>query len=232
MFSGLSAIRWGWMALLPALLFALAGIQGCVVKAPKKNYKGPAGRNEAVMILSVTRSGITEFDLVLDLKGEDHEYKNVFTVREHDGLDWKPTNGYRPVPEDQWAGRLVVLLVPPGNYRISAWSGESPFFGEQGNGYGVVSQPISLRFTAPAGHIRYLGNLHFAFPMKLKGYVYNGRYHIRTGDRTPRDLAVFKARYPLLAGQQIETRLIQNAEEGRELQFYILSYHDHESSRP
>ncbi len=136
------------------------------------------------------------------------------------------------MPEGKEAGRVVVLLLPPGDYRVESWSGESPFFGDPGNGYHVRSREFSLRFAAPAGKIRYVGNVHFDFPQEMDGYILNGRYRIRTGERGRRDLEVFRARYPRLAGRPVDTRLIESGVNGKELQFYIDNIQDHESTAP
>lgn len=214
------------------IITALAIVVGCTVPEVGPAFRKPEGGKLAAVAMSITRHGVQEFTMLLELVGDGHKYRKFIDVADYTKLDWKPPEGYGPIPNDRPAGRLVVFQLPPGQYKITRWNGESDVFGDDDSGYGVFSKPISIRFNALPGEVTYVGNLHFAFPEKMNGYIYNGRYRIETRATEERDLALMKKKFPAISLADLRRAPFQSDVAGQDLEFYVMNRYSGDSSTP
>lgn len=217
---------------LVGIIAALAIVGGCTVPEVGPAFRKPDGGKLAAVVMSITRHGVQEFTMLLEVVGDGHDYRNIIDVADYSKLDWKPPEGYAPIPKNRPAGRLVVFQLPPGRYKITRWNGESDVFGDDDSGYGVFSKPISIRFNAPPGQVTYVGNLHFAFTEKMNGYIYNGKYRIETRATEERDLALMKRKFPEISLTDLRRAPFRSDEAGKELEFYVMNHYGGEGSMP
>lgn len=201
-----------------SLLLTL-GLAGCAaVPDLPPNYAPEAHRSEGLAIVSLTLSGkplkdVSGFEyLVRQVPPKDGEA--VTTTRHYAGITQRarwigqagdPGDAVRRAvvkgldvsePLDvldagRPVGRLVTLRLAAGEYEFHAWKvTERAPYGEAEHG---PQQPFSYRFAVEPGRTVYLGRL---------------RLHLDAGntsrmvveDRRDSDLALFKAKYPALAG--------------------------------
>ncbi len=213
--------RWSWCGLLPLVFILMAG---CGLKEISPEFSLAPHSKEAVVVVSVTRSGVREFQMTIHLTGVGHGYSEIVqasTIRFFS--DFKGDPGGGPTPAAQPEGRLIVFRVPPGEYRFDTWYGESGDWGHYSEGYSIVSDEIDLRFRAERGKVNYIGNIHFDLADDIY-YTRNGVYQIRSLDTNSRDLALFRSKYPRLATAAVKFNPLQNRMAGRKLQFYL---HNH-----
>ena len=100
-------------------------LAGCKVRELPPTHGGPTHAAMAGVALSITRHGVQDFTLVVRVEGVGQRFRKEISVDHYGKMDWKTPEGFRPVPRERPAGRLVVFQAPPGEYRIVSWWGLS-----------------------------------------------------------------------------------------------------------
>ncbi len=96
-------------------------------------------------------------------------------------------------------GELYAVRLAAGTHKITRWSLHS----RQGIHVSPAQAPEPLLFTIRPGRVTYIGNLHMLVGMgeNIFGMDVLGTGHAIVQDMHQRDLAVFDANYPNLAGK-------------------------------
>lgn len=197
-------------ALLAALLaaFLVSACGSLFQENIDPDASSPAGSQEGLILGSVTAPFIDRYHepVVFHYRsvGDGDKTTGRLTSARSPVL-WIP--GIPACNEEgltEQCGRLFAVSLPAGNYEIHGVQ-------EQRTGAQIYAMP-PLRFTVTRGKASYLGNLHTTF---CQGLVRSTRGAILGGDlaivdERQRDLALLRARYPQLAGVEIEKQLLPN----------------------
>lgn len=212
------ALKVGWPLAVALLLGACAATQ---VAPGEPLTPGP---DAGIVVLSVTRSGWRDFDWSLELKGPDSWVGNPIQVFAHSASrDWKGGPKRNVTPASEPEGRLFVLRLKPGTYRIDHWRGSSRNFGAYEEGYNVAGSDVGLSFAVRAGAIMYLGNVNLVLPDELnyQANLMPSFYRIETGLKPERDLALLRSKYPGVAANAVQDEPIRFANAGKPLRYYV-----------
>ena len=220
--------RWLRAARGLALAGLVAGlVAGCTANEIQQGETVQVGPNEGVVVLSVARSGRRDFDMRFDLNGPGQwAPRPIMMFADSRARDWKGGDDMLTSPGDDPGGRLVVLRLKPGTYRIDHWRGESADGGLYSDGYMVHSGDVAVDFTVQPGTITYIGSLHLQLPKKLD-YTANlapAFYTMVVEDRSARDLALFRERFPNAGAVQVASRPMEFAQAGQPLRYYLFNY--------
>jgi len=214
--------RWLGPALVSAI--ALVALAACSAAELEPAQPLRADSDSGIVILSVTRSGMRDFDLFVWLDGPGDWVPRPIDLRARSqARDWTAGNRWDASPTSEPEGRLVVLKLEPGTYRIDRWSGQSEDGGFHGDGFDIHTAPLDLSFTVEPGTVSYLGSLHIELPKELD-YLANIRvatYRMSVDDQRERDLALARSRFAEGAAVQIATRSPQFALAGQDIRYYI-----------
>ena len=223
--------RSGLRGVLPIVTILLAGLLG----ACSANELAPGAAlqprgDTGLAVLSLTRSGWRDFDLFVDLKGPGQWAPRPIILRAKSfARDWKGGPEWKTTSVEDPEGRLVVLQLKPGTYRIDRWNGDSQRDGFNGNGYLMYpASPLDMTFDVKPGELTYLGELHFALPDKPNwlANLSTATYRIEIKDQHERDLALLRNKYPHENVGTPRTDLIRFAQAGAPLRYYIQNYTD------
>jgi hypothetical protein len=208
-----------WAVLLPA---AGALLGGCLVTELQPGEPFTPDPAHGVAVLSLSRTGVADFDLLLQVRGVDRFFHRPLLLRARgDSLDWGDREN-RPIPPEAPRGRLAALVLEPGDYEFSGWSGDSQMYGFYGDGY-LINGPLSLPFTVQPGRIVYVGALRLELPPKPNWLANLGTatYRLRVEDHAARDLALFRSRFPALSGEPVAVALLRPVEPERPPVYYV-----------
>ena len=209
------------LCLLVALGMALGG---CLVQELDPDDSFLPTAQDGLVVVSLTRTGVRQFDLLLWIRGEGFAFQRVVKLPDYGSrLDWHGAPERGPTPKNQPIGRLVVMELPPGDYEISNWLGQSPMDGFYGDGYDIRSEPISLKFRVLPGEITYGGRVQLVLPDEVN-YLANlvpSTYRIETSDMQASDLTLLREKYPRVSADTVQVRLIESADTGRPLLYYV-----------
>jgi hypothetical protein len=176
----------------------------------------------ALVVLSLSRTGVADFDLLLQLRGVDRSYHRPLWLRARGpSLDWGGTES-RPIPPERPRGRLVAMVLEPGSYEVSGWSGDSQMYGFYGDGY-LIDGPLALPFTVQPGRIVYLGALRLNLPPRPNWLANLGTatYRLQVDNRAESDLSLFRRKFPAVSGEPVTVSLLHAAEPERSWIYYV-----------
>lgn len=224
--------RAGWRrGLFTALAFLVlaAALGACAATEVAPGEPVQPGPEEGLVVLSITHSGQRGMDLLVNLEaGAGGTDRTILMPRQARARDWLGAPGLGPTPEADPEGKLLVLRLKPGPYRLHYWKGVSELGGLHGIGFEIHSAPIEVGFTAAAGRVTYVGNVHLALPDKLN-YMANqtpSTYRLELTDRSQRDLARLEARHPGAQAGSVQMQLAQSPQAGTDVRYYIFNYSD------
>lgn len=215
-----------------ALGLTLAGlvvslVTGCSANEIKQGEAVQPATDEGIVVMSVTRSGRRDFDMHFELSGPGQWVpRPIVMLADSRARDWKGGDDRLVSPGDDPGGRLVVLRLKPGSYRIAHWRGESSSGGLYSDGYLVQSGDLAVDFTVQPGTITYVGSLHLQLPDKLDfaANLAPAFYTLEVEDRSSRDLALFRERFPDAGTVQVASRPMEFAQAGQPLRYYLFNY--------
>jgi hypothetical protein len=224
--------------LLPVLLpVLLLGLLLAACTAPEMGPGEPLrpDANSGLAVVSLTRSGWRDFDLLVEVKGQGQWLgRAIVLLAQANGRDWRGGPDWLSTPADAPEGRLVVLRLAPGTYRIERWNGLSARHGFSGGGYHVYSNVDGLTFTVAPGGVTYVGNLRFEFPAKLNwdAMIVPSTYRIQINDRRERDLALLQGKFPGTDLAAARTELFRFPQVGQPLRYFLINYNDSDAEPP
>jgi len=183
------------------------------------------GAKDGLVVLSVTRTGWRDFDLLLNVQGPSQWVARpiVLFAGSHE-RDWRGDATWKTTRTEAPEGRLVVLRLPPGTYRIPRWDGTSARDGIRGNGYWFWSEvDLGITFTVQPGRVVYAGNLNLALPdaPDFSGGMVAGTYTLVTQPRSERDLGLLRTRNPGIDVTGLQSVAMNFPRSGQPLTFYI-----------
>jgi hypothetical protein len=216
-------------AALPAawLLAAALLLTGCVASEISPGAELRPTQDAGYAVLSVTRTGWRDFDLRLRLHPDGSLAEHVIVLFENSSArDWTGDATREVTRPEAPEGRLVVLRLDPGTYRIDRWDGTSKRNGFSGDGYDVYSSTLDITFQVQAGQVTYLGNLNLALPdhLNYQANVMPSTYRIETRLYRERDLALLAGKYPGIEPGAVRDGPIRFEQAGAELRYYVLNY--------
>jgi hypothetical protein len=215
-------------ALKPLALLALAALLGaCSANEATVGEALRPAPGKGIVVLSVTRTGWRDFDLMLDLKGPGNTLaRPILVYARSRSRDWTGGADESVTAPDAPEGRLVALELAPGTYRIDGWSGRSFSGGAWDEGYEVAGQGLGIQFTVRPGAVDYAGNVNLALPARLN---YNANlmpstYRLEAGPKPERDLAVLRSKYPGTPADAVRSDPLQASHAGVPLRYYVYNY--------
>lgn len=214
--------RMGAAAVLGVALMALAACSAGELKpAASLRAEGDTG----IVILSLMRSGMRDFDLFVSLKGPGQWVPRPLVLRAQSRQrDWTPGGQWSTAPTEEPEGRLLALKLPAGSYRIALWTGSSDHGGFHGDGFEIHTEALDFSFTVAPGRVTYLGSVHIVLPLELNYLANLGRatYRLEVENRRERDLALARERYADASNlDAVEGAPVQFAQAGQEIRYFI-----------
>lgn len=177
----------------------LLGLAACSSSSQslRRDFVLPVNATEAVIVFSIShdrahgglanaRFRLREFDT--------GAYLASYESRRMGGM----FNGYHPTELQNVYGRLYAVAVKPGRYQWRAWQ-LSNAWGEDFRGVGTADD--SPVFTARAGEVVYIGNLHVALDIRAndEGVLIPVSAGAELRNEQERDLSLFRRRYSQLS---------------------------------
>ena len=217
---------WGILGILLLLALPL-WLAGCPAPELPPDAELSTENGKGILVFSLSRSGVRDFDIVLDIRGVDAFYHRVIVLRNFsDTLDWPGAPGRGPTPDTEPQGRLVALVLPAGAYEVNRWSGQVNFSGFNGDGYEMYDSDLSIRLTVRQGEVVYAGGIHFALPQEPDFLASLGPsyYRIESPQRRAVDRKVFEARYPGQAKREFTTIPARIEGNDKQRRYYILNF--------
>lgn len=191
-------LRRARVAMLGGIVSATVLLAGCFTQNVTKDFRFKPDGKTGLVFASVTVSG--ERPLVLFIKyrpvdaKEGPEYQQIPVINSLVPMDWDPKG--RVISEDSPAGRLMAIELPAGRYEFYNWHGTIP-------GYSIASKAFAYQFEVVPGRAVYVGNMH----LRIDGV----RYQMNVHDRHDRDVVLMKQKVPLVAEDQMDTKLMSLA---------------------
>lgn len=197
-----------------ALVLLVGLLGGCAATNVSKEYALEEAKGSGLMVVSLTRSGISGFSMFADVRSVDNKYKNSVPITDLlASSDWGcPLFG--KIPEDPPCGRLAIVEMPEGEYEFYSWHGSS------GGAPGTVritvqaKQEFSKRFKITAGKAVYIGNIHFLLeaeytkgPLGIPVPIY--LFNIKTKDMRERDLVLLYSKNPKITSENVLSHVLQ-----------------------
>ena len=212
-----------WLAAYGSVLLLVLGLGACTVSQLEPGASLSPQPDTGLVVLSVTRSGWRDFDLQVELQQEGSVLPHSIAIFARSrARDWQGGEGPAALPEAP-EGRLFVLKLKPGSYRIDRWSGHSKSGGLSGDGYDISSESMGITFSVASGSIAYLGNLHIRLPKALNynANLMRATYHVAVEEQRERDLAMLRTKHPGTALEAITAVPLQLAPPERELRYFV-----------
>ena len=217
-----------WPAVFGLALTLLLG--ACAAAEVQPGEPLLPGSDHGLVVLSLTRTGWRDYDLLLDLKGPGQWLgRPIVIFADGQPHDWRGDETWKTTRPEAPEGRLVVLRLAPGTYRIARWDGNSARDGAYGDGYWMYSAgDLELSFTVEPGSVRYAGNINLALPPRpsfVSGLA-TGTYTIDVKELRERDLSLLRTRFPGSDTDAMRSVAVTFPQAGQPLRYYAISRHE------
>ena len=191
------------------LIFMVVFLDGCAVTNIQEDYLLDENKGTGLLIISLTRSGISESSMFADIRGVDNKYDDSIPVTDlFASSDWGcPLFG--DIPENQTCGRLAIVELPKGEYEFYAWHGNS------GSTSVWSVKKFSKRFIITPGKAVYAGNINFLLKKEYTGETMFGikvptpTFYVTTSDTRERDLSLFYKKNPKITSDDVQIHIIK-----------------------
>ena len=175
------------------------------------------GDEDGLVIVSISRSGLGQFDMTLHLQGVDSDRLGYLEFKDSsEPMAWdSPCRvGLSPdlLGQKDCTGRLAVFEMPGGEYEFHRLRAYAVYHGSR---IWNITADFSAKFMVIPGRATYLGNLHFLFPDEFNSAAGIDTYHPLVRDMEERDIRLFEKHYPHIFRDKVEKTIVSFGRERR-----------------
>jgi len=167
------------------LFLVLLWLTGCAKFNVPPDYELKNNKQVGLLVMSVnynTRSATLHYENM-----STHENDAIMTSTVHDKIDF-----------NQPKGRLIVAELPVGEYQFYKWHADI-------DNFEYISPLFSAQFTIKQGKPVYIGNLNIK--AKIIYPFMKVEYEHTITDKSERDIALLKKKYPKLDVTELELQI-------------------------